>query len=378
MAFSSSTLPTTVSLGLAFIPISDKLTRQNYQSWKAQVTAAINGAQADHLIHPTATPPSPTITKKNAEGKDETTSNPDYAVWKAQDQQVLSYLLSGLSKDILGQVNTETTAAGASAAIEALHAAQSRARVIATRMALANASKGTSMITEYFGKMKALADEMAAAGKKLDDDDLISYILTGLDEPFDPVVSAISLRVEPLTVHELFTQLVNHEQRIDLRGGGRHSSANLASRGGHGGGNQYQARGRGGRPCGGFNRGGSPGRGGGRNHGPCTVCGRTHGPNFEHGVICQVCKKEGHDVDRCFKRFDPNYTAPSPPPSRSASSATTSYGIDTNWYFDTGATDHITGELDKLTVRDRYTGGDRVHTTNGSGMEIGHIGHSTL
>jgi len=99
-------------------------------------------------------------------------------------------------------------------------------------MALANASRGTSTITEYFGKTKALADEMAAAGKKLDDDDLISYILTGLDKPFDPVVSAVSLRVEPLSVHELFTQLVNHEQRIGLRAGGSYSSANLASLGG--------------------------------------------------------------------------------------------------------------------------------------------------
>jgi hypothetical protein len=102
MAFSSSSLPTAISLGLAFIPISEKLTRHNYQSWKAQVTAAINGAQAAHLLNPNTTPPPPTITQKNAEGKDESTPNPDYAVWKAQDQQVLSYLLSGLSKEIFG------------------------------------------------------------------------------------------------------------------------------------------------------------------------------------------------------------------------------------------------------------------------------------
>lgn len=53
-----------------------------------------------------------------------------------------------------------------------------------------------------------------------------------------------------------------------------------------------------------------------------------------------------------------------------------SYGIDTNWYSDSGSTDHITGELEKLTVRDKYQGGDQVHTANGSGMEIDQIGHS--
>jgi hypothetical protein len=45
---------------------------------------------------------------------------------------------------------------------------------------------------------------------------------------------------------------------------------------------------------------------------------------------------------------------------------------------DSGATDHITGELDKLTVRDRYLGGDQVHAANGTSMEIDSIGHSTL
>lgn len=45
---------------------------------------------------------------------------------------------------------------------------------------------------------------------------------------------------------------------------------------------------------------------------------------------------------------------------------------------DSGATDHITGELDKLTMRDKYNGGEHVHATNGSGMEIEHIGHNIL
>jgi hypothetical protein len=45
---------------------------------------------------------------------------------------------------------------------------------------------------------------------------------------------------------------------------------------------------------------------------------------------------------------------------------------------DSGATDHITSELDKLTVRDKYYGNDHVHAANGSGMEISHVGHSTL
>src|SRR4051812_10020885 len=39
------------------------------------------------------------------------------------------------------------------------------------------------------------------------------------------------------------------------------------------------------------------------------------------------------------------------PTEKSANAVVNSYGIDTNWYADTGATDHIVGELDKLTMK---------------------------
>jgi hypothetical protein len=52
--------------------------------------------------------------------------------------------------------------------------------------------------------------------------------------------------------------------------------------------------------------------------------------------------------------------------------------VDTEWCTDTGATDHITSELNKLTMREKYGGSDQVHTASGSGMPISHIGQSTI
>jgi hypothetical protein len=60
------------------------------------------------------------------------------------------------------------------------------------------------------------------------------------------------------------------------------------------------------------------------------------------------------------------------------SASTSSYGIDTNWYTDSGATDHITGELEKMAIREKYKGQEQVHNTNGAGMEISHIGQSFI
>jgi hypothetical protein len=109
-------------------------------------------------------------------------------------------------------------------------------------------------VAEYVGKMKSLGDEMAAAGRPLEDDELVEYILTGLDEEFDSLVSSVLARSELITISELYSQMLAFETRIDLsnKGNTSGSSSNAASRG----------RGRGG-------PGRGPGRGGGgRNSGP--------------------------------------------------------------------------------------------------------------
>jgi len=58
--------------------------------------------------------------------------------------------------------------------------------------------------------------------------------------------------------------------------------------------------------------------------------------------------------------------------------ATSSYKIDTNWYTDTGATDHITSDLDRLALREQYHGGETVQVGNGAGLQIMHIGSCSL
>jgi hypothetical protein len=122
------------------------------------------------------------------------------------------------------------------------------------------------------------------------------------------------------------------------------SSANLAARrrGNWNGGRLGHGRGGGG-------GGGGCGRNGGR-HG----AGNGGGSNSEQSV-CQLCGMEGHTVLHCYKRFDASFTDVQ---EKTAASATTSYGVDSNWYLDTGATDHIMVELDMLTVREKYNGGE--------------------
>ncbi|KAK1696548.1 hypothetical protein QYE76_013245 [Lolium multiflorum] len=55
-----------------------------------------------------------------------------------------------------------------------------------------------------------------------------------------------------------------------------------------------------------------------------------------------------------------------------AKSALRAYGVDTNWYMDTGATDHITGQLNKLHTQDNYKGHDQVHNASGTDTDTQH------
>ena len=67
--------------------------------------------------------------------------------------------------------------------------------------------KGAMSIEEYIGKMRALADEMAAVGKPIDDEELVSYICTRLDLEYNPIITSVLAHVEPITVTELSMQL---------------------------------------------------------------------------------------------------------------------------------------------------------------------------
>nr|XP_040249506.1 glycine, alanine and asparagine-rich protein-like [Aegilops tauschii subsp. strangulata] len=75
---------------------------------------------------------------------------------------------------------------------------------------------------------------------------------------------------------------------------------------------------------------------------------------------CQFCKNWGHEADDCRKRYDQDHN------SCTANLASTNT-VDFPWVLDTGATDHLTNDLEHLQVHERYDGKDRVQVANGAG-----------
>jgi hypothetical protein len=262
--------------------------------------------------------------------------------------------VSSVSRNVLVQVVVLLTASDVWKHIETSYASHSRARVINTRMALATTQKGSMTAAKYVSKMKSLADDMAYTGKKLDNEELSSYILDGLDAEYNSLVSSIAARVEPISLGELYSQLLSFETRLELQsqGTGRsfQSSANNAMRG-HGG----FTRGRGGRGP----RGGAGGCG----------CGDSSYKARNKFPSCQLCGRTNHAMFKCYKRFDHTFMG-----EEKSTNTANSYGVHSNWYANSRATNHVTGDLEKLVMMEPYNGNDQIYTVNGSGMHIKHIG----
>jgi hypothetical protein len=226
-------------------------------------------------------------------------------------------------------------------------------------------------IDVYFSTMRGLADEMVAAAKPLDDDDVISYILNGLDADYNSLIEHVNSMTEPISPETLYSRLLDTEAHLASQKAMQYEQkgpyqlmANVVTRGGHDGNMQVS---RGNSSHNNNNRGGfGRGNGGGHSSNP---------NNLYKDHQCQVCGKFGHTALRCWKRFDKNFFGPE---TKTANASTSSYQLDPSWYADSVATDHITGDLDKLTAWENYGDHDQVHTANGSGMAIQHIGQSMV
>jgi hypothetical protein len=86
---------------------------------------------------------------------------------------------------------------------------------------------------------------------------------------------------------------------------------------------------------------------------------------------CQICGKLGHSAVKCWYRYDQGAEE-----EHGANAATTSYNTDSSCYVDTGAIDHITNDLEKLTTKEKYHGTDQVTAANGQGMYICYVGQT--
>lgn len=79
--------------------------------------------------------------------------------------------------------------------------------------------------------MRSLDDKMTIVERPLDDDELVKYIITGLDHGLNTILSSVLIRTNSILVSELYSQMLVFETRMDLLDQGKsfRSSTNMAN-----------------------------------------------------------------------------------------------------------------------------------------------------
>jgi hypothetical protein len=90
---------------------------------------------------------------------------------------------------------------------------------------------------------------------------------------------------------------------------------------------------------------------------------------------CQIYSKMDHTAKLCYRRYnsDPDWK-PNPRFHAYNTQALDSNYDSSNWIIDSGATNHVTNDINNLSSLFAYKGPDNLHIGNGLGLHILHIG----
>jgi len=138
-------------------------------------------------------------------------------------------LMATISDELLPQVLGCRTAQELWNALAKTFASTAQARMMSLHYELATAKKGSSSITAYFQRIKQISATLAAAKQPLKHFEFTSYLLADLGPEYDPFITSITTRVEPLTMDDLLGHLLAHEMRIEKNTQPEPLLANLAS-----------------------------------------------------------------------------------------------------------------------------------------------------
>uniref|UniRef100_A0ACD5XD94 Uncharacterized protein n=1 Tax=Avena sativa TaxID=4498 RepID=A0ACD5XD94_AVESA len=335
------------------------------------------------LLDGTDATPVKTLEVEDANKKKTIIPNPAYTTWLSQDQMVLGFLVNSLSPEMIPHVVGIDTAAEVWSILTGMFSSHSRTKINHLRGSLNNTKKLDMSATQFFAKMKSFGSELAAACKPVEEDEMVGYILNGLDASYNDLVSSVNAN-PGTTLDDLYSQLCAHEVRQDMlaesgQGSSFTSSDNLAARPTRGGNRDFCPRGdRGRSPAhGGYHgdRGGGERRDDGghrRDDGACDGgrrdgrrdddggrrdgrrddardgrrddggrrrddgdrrrndggCRRGRAPTPFVDVTCQICNIHGHPANECWWRYQDRNDSEDDGEEKGAHVA--SYGVDTN------------------------------------------------
>ncbi|CAJ2647831.1 unnamed protein product [Trifolium pratense] len=314
-----------------------KLNSKNYPAWYKQIHSLLVARDVIGFI--TGDTPCPSVTIKT-NGKE--VSNPAYKLWIRQDKLLYIAFLGSCDTEARSIMASADTSREAFLALERAFSNRSRARIMSLKERLSSINKGNSSVSANLQSIKSIADELSLIGHPLDDLDLVIYALNGLGPTFREFTASIRTRDSPILFHELYDKLIDFEmflQREERTSSALPVTANHVHRRN----GQYPAR--------------------GRSHAQNTHSGN----HTKTDVVCQYCGIPGHIARNCRKiRGYPKKQRN--PSAHVAQIASPSYTAPPSWLFDSGASHHVTNDLQNLSINGEYNGSDHLQVANGKGL----------
>jgi len=356
-----------------------KLTSTNYLAWKLQFQTLFIGYDLNEFIdgsHPCPATPIPGTT----------TPNPTHKMWIRQDQLLLNAILGSLSPTIMSFIAQAQTSKEAWTILANTYAKPSCGRIKQVKSQFKQLTKGSLGVSEFLQTIKARADELAILGAPIDFEDLLERILEGLGSEYTELARTVQARDTPISFDELHEKLLNFEASIHNTNntaqpyfpasahlancafsGQRHLPHSTYSSGRHTGWrptNSYHPR---------FSNSSPPGPHNSR-------------PSQKPYLgFCQICRIQGYTAKYCPSyKFIPvvnptnNNSGLLKSPWQPKAHYATNSPHNNSWLLDSGASHHVTSDLNNLSLHTPYNGRDDIMIGDGTRLPIIHTGSTSL
>lgn len=378
-----------------------KLHHSNYPVWKSSVTSLLASHSLLHFVD--GSKEAPTLP---AAGTGTSTAAQLVAVqkWQTQDHAIKHALMTSITETVVPYITEAATAADIWNSLHTIFSHKSKSRILNLKEQLQHAKQGSQSITEYLYSLKTVADTLTGIGKKVDDEDFTLFTINGLNPEFKDIANLIRNSEDEIKFDTLLSRLKNHEEHLHRASTSPTVvTANYAKTGNTAADLWKSASAR---PPAPPSTAFSP-------HPPATpvgpyfysltstnsypqpniwapagpVMGYNNHPkpaqqarqaqqNHSNGdgkwgkkkkyVRCQYCSEKGHYALQCPKL---------PTAAPAANVGTTG---QQDWLLDSGASNHVTNNLQNLTGATDYAGTDSLVIGNGNGLRITHVGTTSI
>ncbi|KAI0493654.1 hypothetical protein KFK09_023775 [Dendrobium nobile] len=328
--------------------VPNQLTSDNYPVWKLQVFQLFSANGFDGYLTGQISKPSAALAASNPA---------EFKLLNLIEQNLVVALLSTISPSVLPYILNLTSARDIWSTLELRLQPSNRSRVIQLKNELYRVQMGDLTMMQYLTKIKALVDNIVAAGSHLDSEDIILHILNGLPQSYNPFKTSICTSQLPISLEVLYSLLCSEEihQQTEVQ---RDTSlltdntvlyANRAA----------SSRGR--NTSRGFRGRGASFRSSSNNP-------SRPPPGDQNRPTCQICGKSDHVAMYCWHRYNSNYSSPSSSPATKAFLTSSSPLSSTDWVLDSGAISHLTPDASttgKQLISDRISGGNKFVANSG-------------